>query len=86
MKMENLGIKKLTEELRRLNPEIDICFESEVYPGIIIARCADCANLTFPEGYYISGKNGLTNKHNTTSGMYESFELMTQYDYLKAMC
>ena len=31
--------------------------------------------LVYPEGYYWSSKNGVTNKHNTASGQYESFDL-----------
>lgn len=84
--MENMGIQKLTEELKRLNPGTDVCFKVDIYPAIIIVRCSDCAKLTLPEGYYLSDKNGLTNKHNTISGMYESFELMTQYEYLRELC
>ena len=81
-KMENMGIQKLTEELKRLNPSIDVCFKADIYPAIIIVGCSDCAQLNLPAGYYCNGKNGLTNKHNTTSGQCESFELMTRYEYL----
>ena len=81
-KMENMGIQKLTKELKKLNPNINIRFKADIYPAIIIARCSDCAMLNLPAGYYCNGKNGLTNKHNTTSGQYESFELMTEYEYL----
>lgn len=84
--MENMGIQRLTEELRRLNLGTDICFNPDIYPAIIIARCSDCTKLSLPSGYYLSSKNGLTNKHNTTSGAYEYFTLMTQYEYLREMC
>lgn len=84
--MENMGIQKLTEELKQLNSGTDICFNADIYPAIIIARCSDRTKLTLPKGYYISGKNGLTNKHNTTSGMYECFELMTKDEYLRELC
>lgn len=80
--MENMGIQKLTKELRKLNPNVDVRFDADTFPALIIVRCSDCTQLNLPAGYYINGKNGLTNKHNTTSGQYESFELMTEYEYL----
>lgn len=80
--MENVGIRKLTKKLKQLNPGIDIYFKDETYPATIIAKCSDCSQLHLPEGYYRNDKNGLTNKHNTNSGMYESFELKTEYEYL----
>lgn len=80
--MENMGIKKLTEELKKLNPDIYVCFKADTYPASIIARCNDCAQLNLPAGYYRNDKNGLTNKHNTVSGQYESFDLITEYEYL----
>lgn len=80
--MENMGIRKLTEELKRLNPNIDVCCKADTYPAIIIVGCSDCTQLNLPAGYYCNDKNGLTNKHNTSSGLYESFELMTRYEYL----
>ena len=83
--MENMGIMKLAEELEQLNPNICICAAKESYPGIIIADCDDVTQLNFPEGYYFSEKNGLTNKHNTSSGQYESFELISMSDYLSRL-
>ncbi len=80
--MENMGIQELTKELKKLNPNIEVRFKADTYPAIIIARCSDCSKLNLPVGYYYNDKNGLTNKHNTASGQYESFELMTEYDYL----
>lgn len=84
--MENMGIQKLTEELKRLNSGAKVFFDGSIYPAVIIVECSDCAKLTFPEGYYFNDKNGLTNKHNTASGMYESFQLMTAYEYLRELC
>ena len=80
--MENMGIRKLTEELRKLNPGVNFSFNADTYPGLIIADCNDFAMLNLPVGYYISPKNGLTNQHNTANGQYEHFELMTEYEYL----
>lgn len=83
--MENIGIKKMAEELKKLNPSTTFLFKEEGWTAIILAQCSDCSKLTFPEGYYLSGKNGLTNKHNTASGQYECFELMTMFDYLAGL-
>ncbi len=80
--MENMGIRKLVDELRKLNPNVDIEFKADTFPAIIIASCSNCAELELPNGYYISCKNSLTNKHNTTSGQYELFDLVTKYEYL----
>ena len=83
--MENIGIKKMAEELKKLNPSTAFLFKEEGWTTIILAQCSDLSKLTFPEGYYLSGKNGLTNKHNTASGQYECFELMTMFDYLAGL-
>ncbi len=83
--MENMGIRKLTKELKRLNRGTTIYCNDETHPAIIIARCSDCSQLHLPNGYYCNDKNGLTNKHNTDSGMYECFELMTEYEYFEKL-
>ncbi len=83
--MENLGIQKLVKELKRLNPSVDVRCKSDIYPAIIIARCSDCALLSLPTGYYYSAKNGLTNKHNTESGQYENYMLMSEFEYLVSL-
>ncbi len=59
--MENLGIQKLTKELKKLNPNIDVHFKADTYPAIIIAKCSDISKLKLPVGYYCNDKNGLTN-------------------------
>ena len=85
--MENMGIEKLIKELKRRNPDIVFSFKNDTYPTIIIAsQCSDCAKLNLPTGYYYCEKNVLTNKHNTASGIYEHFQLMTEYEYLRELC
>ena len=76
---ENLGSSTLLAELKKLNPGIE--FGLDHWADIIHAKCDDCSKLEFPKGYYLNGKNGLTNKHNTGTGMYESYSLMTEDDY-----
>ncbi len=81
--MENLGVTRLTAELKKLNPGTAICFCNDSYPEIIIASCNDVSKLNLPNGYYLSDKNGLTNKHSTSSGMYEVFDFITTSQYLR---
>ena len=83
--MENMGISKLTKEIKRLNPNVEVYYNVDSYPEIIIARCSDCTQLDIPTGYEFNGKNGITNKHNTTSGICESFDFMTEYEYLSML-
>lgn len=73
-KMENIGIAKMREELIRLNPgaKLDVR-DYTVSPVITIYGNVLGASLNLPEGYYYNEKNGITNKHNTESGVYESF-------------
>lgn len=80
--VENLGVARLTDELKKLNPGTAICFCNDSYPEIIIANCDNVKKLALPNGYYISEKNGLTNKHSSRSGMYEFFDLVTTTQYL----
>lgn len=81
--MENMGVKKIVAELRRLNPTINwIGVDVRGFPEIIYPMCDDCTKFNLPEGYYYNEKQQeLTNKHNTTSGSYESFMLMTYKEY-----
>ena len=63
-------IKKLEE----LNPVVKFDVDDySVSPIIIIFGTVPAKELSFPEGYYWSEKNGITNKHNTNSGLYECF-------------
>ena len=39
----------------------------------IIFGSAPATELSFPDGYYWNEKNGITDKHNTDSGLYECF-------------
>lgn len=37
----------------------------------VIANCAP-EDLIYPEGWYFNDKNGLTNKHNSSTGQYDT--------------
>lgn len=74
--MENIGIKRFVTELRILNPTSKFKkYDYEVFG--VIASDTPASELKLPEGYYFSSKNGITNKHNTESGLYECFD----FDY-----
>lgn len=78
--MENIGVKKMVSELKKLNPGVSVRYDCDTWPAMIITSSAR-DTLKYPDGYYWNAKNGLTNKHNTASGMYECFELMSESEY-----
>ncbi len=77
--LENMGITPMAKELKRLNPSVQFDVRDlTVSPIIVIFGTVPGEDLILPEGYYYNEKNGITNKHNTASGVYEGFEY--QYD------
>lgn len=72
--MENIGIYNLVKELKALNPTVKFDFYDQTKsPVVIIFGTAPAESLSYPEGYYYNEKNGITDKHNTKSGLYEYF-------------
>lgn len=85
--MENIGIIKLKEELERLNPhaQLAVCthwgvpFDEYIKSysfgssDFVIYSDVQGEELICPEDYYYTEKNGITDKHNTSSGLYENF-------------
>ena len=72
--MENIGIVKLMQKLKELNPTVQLdLYDYTVSPVIIIFGSVPATALSFPDGYYWNEKNGITNKHNTRTGLYECF-------------
>lgn len=83
--MENIGIIKLKEELEKANPHVQLDFTTiygvpfDEYIKYYSFGCMEFViygsvpgkNLNLPAGYYYNEK--ITNKHNTASGLYESF-------------
>lgn len=68
--LENIGIDKLMEELRKRNPDADF----EIVDGNAIKISGiEPEDVKCPEGYYPSEKGYITNKGNTLSGSYEAF-------------
>ena len=72
--MENIGIATMKKELVRLNPTVKFDVrDTSVSPIIIIYGSVPGEKLNLPNGYYYNEKNGITDKHNTGSGLYENF-------------
>lgn len=57
--------------LELLNPG-KVAVTRDPYNGFrVIANCAP-EDLIYPEGWYFNDKNGLTNKHNSSAGQYDT--------------
>lgn len=67
----------LVKELQMLNPGVDIKYD-ESLPTKKIVCSKNIDELKLPVGFYYNDKNGLTNKHNTISGMYVSVKFETK--------
>lgn len=80
--MENMGITRMAKELENLNPHVQFDVRDySVSPVILIYGTVPGENLNLPDGYYYNDKNGITNKHNTTTGLYECFEYLFEMDH-----
>lgn len=77
--MFNIGSKEirsnvdLIRELKKLNPEVT--FESDNSAAYVVVNC-DPSLLKLPKPFYLSEKNGITNKHKTESGVYTSLDVL----------
>lgn len=74
-KIENMGIENLITVLDQMNPRGSFKMADE---NTIAVKGIAPQYVKYPEGYYYNPKNGITNKHNTASGMYEAFEVVVQ--------
>lgn len=63
----------LIQEFKKLNP--DVAFESDNPEVYIVVNC-DPKLLKLPKPFYLSEKNGITNKHKTESGVYTSLDVL----------
>jgi len=59
----------IIQEVRRLNPNVKI--ETDPDRGLLFSS-VEIQDLVLPEWFYYNQKNGITNKHNTQSGIYGS--------------
>ena len=73
VKVKNMGIKALAAQMTVMNNDVVVAVE--IYGQPSIATFIPPEKLKFPMGYYYNEKNGITNKHNTINGSYESFPL-----------
>ena len=67
------------EEVKRLNPGVQIETDPDRW---FIFSSVDIEKLVLPELFYCNQKNGITNKHNTKSGIYVSIHVypLSHYD------
>lgn len=71
--MRNIGIKKMKEELVRLNPTVKFdVLDTTVSPINIIYANVSGESLKLPNGYFYNG-DSISNKGNTEGGFYENF-------------
>ena len=59
----------IIQEVKRLNPDVKI--ETDPDRGLLFSS-VEIQDLVLPEWFYYNQKNGITNKHNTQSGIYGS--------------
>jgi len=71
-KAPDMNFKELVNALRELNPTVDIrtCHPAIATSGNRIYSSVSTDRLKMPPGFYYNDKNGMTNKHNSASGMY----------------
>lgn len=77
--MENIGVFELVKKIRRLNAGnfcMNYLFAGYIGSQEVILTNLDMSKVKLPDGYYYNEKNGVTNKHHTASGMYESFHVV----------
>ncbi len=61
---------ELIKELQRLNPTAEIKVDEISYDDIL--STVPVEKLVLPKGFYFNEKNGITNKHNSKTGIYLS--------------
>ena len=55
--------------LLKNNPELSPKYQQDPYPSCVIST-KPIEEIKLPDGWYYSEKNGITNKHNSTTGIY----------------
>ena len=69
---DSTDISVIMQELKRLNPDVDIEFDAVER---ICYTSVSPKKLVLPKGFYYNEKNGITNKHNTKTGVYISIDV-----------
>ncbi len=77
-KYEPADIFEVVRDIKKLNPDAeiktgDVGIDSRAGERFFSSIPAD--KLVLPEGFYYNEKNGITNKHNTASGLYLAFDV-----------
>lgn len=70
--MENMGILKFALELKKLNPDTCLVYDTDSRPEIIYCN-RDPRDLKYPTGYHYAARNRITNKHCSSSEPFECF-------------
>lgn len=73
-----MNFNQLINEIRKLNPNVEIRVGDPNFDSLASSRIFSSVpleQLKLPEGYYSNEKNGITNKHNTISGLYTSLSV-----------
>lgn len=83
--MKGIGIFEVVEEILRLNRELE-CDEYMLVGDFggqtVILTNMDMCALRYPDGYEFNTKNGVTNKHHSKTGIYESFPVCSLEDLI----
>lgn len=82
--MENIGVEKMKERLRELNPNEEFDSNDPCYATRVIFGTVPSAELVLPKGYFWHyDDETISNKGNTKSGFYEYFIYEYNADHFK---
>jgi|GEM_PF-5183819 len=73
-----MNFNQLINEIRKLNPNVEIRVGDPQFDSLASERIFSSVpmeQLKLPEGYYSNEKNGITNKHNTETGLYTTLSV-----------
>ena len=73
-----MNFNQLINEIRKLNPGVEIRVGDPQFDSLADSRIFSSKpmnQLRLPQGYYANEKNGITNKHNTETGLYTSISV-----------
>lgn len=73
-----MNFNQLINEIRKLNPDVEIRIGNPQFDSLASNRIFSSVpmdKLKLPEGFYANDKNGITNKHNTETGLYSSLSV-----------
>lgn len=73
-----MNFNQLINEIRKLNPGVEIRIGDPQFDSLADSRIFSSKpmnQLRLPQGYYANEKNGITNKHNSETGLYTSLSV-----------